>query len=255
MTSAPRRSAARVPSVARGDQAVVGARSASTPRRPPAGRSRSRATARSDDRAVLEPRRRRPCGSRRRARGPASGLQHLEERFDSGPELTDVLHRVVGVHAQHGDTGVRARRAPRRSPRSGRARRTAGRSAGCRRRSYSRASRTTSSRRPGFGGEAGAVDVEVLLGDIVEQAVHAGRVLGHELLVVARARAELLADDDAAGLLDEVVDLPVGDASSGLPVTSTRGASAGSHTVPAAIRASSSSAILLTICVKRGTSS
>ena len=40
-----------------------------------------------------------------------------------------------------------------------------------------------------------------------------------------------------------------------MPVTSTRGASAGATPSPAATRASSSSAIAFTICVKRGTSS
>ena len=59
------------------------------------------------------------------------------------------------------------------------------------------------------GREAGAVDVHVLRGDRVEHLLDRLAVLGHERVVVARAGAHLLAHDDAAGLLDDVVQLPV----------------------------------------------
>ena len=60
------------------------------------------------------------------------------------------------------------------------------------------------------GREDGALDVEVAVGDVVEHLVDGGTVLGDEVLVVAATGAALLANHHAAGLLDDVEELPVG---------------------------------------------
>ena len=60
------------------------------------------------------------------------------------------------------------------------------------------------------GRKDGAVDLEVTLGDGIEHLVNRLTGLVNQILVVARARAGLLAHHNAAGLLDEVEQLPVG---------------------------------------------
>ena len=54
------------------------------------------------------------------------------------------------------------------------------------------------------GRKDGAVDLKVALGDGIEHLVDSLTGLVDQVLVVARARAGLLAHHDAAGLLDEV---------------------------------------------------
>ena len=60
------------------------------------------------------------------------------------------------------------------------------------------------------GGKDGAVDLKVALGDSVEHLVDRLAGLVDQVLVVARTRAGLLAHHDAASLLDQVEQLPVG---------------------------------------------
>ena len=60
------------------------------------------------------------------------------------------------------------------------------------------------------GRKDGAVDLKVALGDGVEHLVDRLAGLVDQVLVIARTRAGLLAHHDAAGLLDEVEQLPVG---------------------------------------------
>ena len=60
------------------------------------------------------------------------------------------------------------------------------------------------------GREDGALDVEVAVCDVVEHLVDSGAVLWHEVLVVPAASAALLAYHHAAGLLNDVEELPVG---------------------------------------------
>ena len=60
------------------------------------------------------------------------------------------------------------------------------------------------------GRKDSTVDLKVALGDGVEHLVDRLAGLVDQILVVARARAGLLAHHDAAGLLDEVEQLPVG---------------------------------------------
>ena len=60
------------------------------------------------------------------------------------------------------------------------------------------------------GGKDGAVDLEVALGDSIEHLVDRLSGLVDQVLVVTRTRAGLLAHHNAAGLLDQVEQLPVG---------------------------------------------
>ena len=60
------------------------------------------------------------------------------------------------------------------------------------------------------GRKDGTVDLKVALGDSIEHLVNRLTGLIDQVLVIARTRAGLLAHHNAAGLLDEVEQLPVG---------------------------------------------
>ncbi len=59
--------------------------------------------------------------------------------------------------------------------------------------------------------EAGAVRLELAVGDGCELPVDGAVIRGCQIVEVAGARAGFLADDDGAAFLQQLVELPVGD--------------------------------------------
>src|SRR5574340_386716 len=136
--------------------------------------------------------------------------KHLDERLDARAQLAEVFGRVVGVDLEHRDASLaRGLLNPERLDliRAAELQRIVHDPVRlCLLRHTDDVVETAFIRR-----EARTVDAEVLARDVVEHLLDRVGALVREGVVVARAGAHLLGHYHGAGLLDDVVQLPVRD--------------------------------------------